>query len=101
MFSSDNRAGLPGCLHRISVLRDRGGSILSLTYRVGRYIPGAAALIRDLLAKAGPGQSILLLGQPGVGKTTLLRDVTKLLADDFRKRVVVVVCIILFILKRC
>lgn len=91
VFSSDKRAGLPGCLHRISAIEDRGGDVCGLTYRIGRYSPGCAELIRDLVALVGTSNSLLLLGPPGVGKTTLLRDVTKLLADELQKRVVVVV----------
>eukprot|EP01098_Paradermamoeba_levis_P006659 TRINITY_DN2765_c0_g1_i1.p1 TRINITY_DN2765_c0_g1~~TRINITY_DN2765_c0_g1_i1.p1 ORF type:complete len:413 (+),score=119.75 TRINITY_DN2765_c0_g1_i1:157-1395(+) len=90
VFSTDNRAGLPGLLHRISATRDRMNSVVALTYRVGRFISGAAETIRDLVANVGPNHSLLLLGPPGVGKTTLLRDVTRLLANEMRKRVVVV-----------
>ncbi len=90
IFSVDNRAGLPGALHLISATKDRSGSVIALTYRVGRHIAGTAELIRDLVASVGSQQSMLLLGPPGVGKTTLLRDIARLLADELKRRVVVV-----------
>ncbi|KAG2447382.1 hypothetical protein HYH02_007710 [Chlamydomonas schloesseri] len=47
---------------------------------------GPAATLQPLEA-AG---SLLLVGRPGSGKTTVLRDVARLLADDLDRRVVVV-----------
>ena len=88
LFGSDNRMGLPNTLHRISAIRDRVGGICGLTYRVGRHLPGVGRLLMDVLLRMktsleeGRPQSLLLLGKPGVGKTTLLRDVARLLSED-------------------
>lgn len=126
IFCSDNRAGIPGTLHRISAIRGRRREVLGLTYRIGRHLKGVGALIHDVLAqlsstqpaqaaaaaamsqasfsldgnttnsilssKGGdpPPTSLLLLGPPGTGKSTLLRDVARILANTFQKRVVVV-----------
>jgi len=87
MFSSDNRAGIESTLHRISAIRNRTGDIIGLTCRIGRAIFGTIVMIRDLVET---GQSILLLGRPGVGKTTALREIARVLADDFGKRVVII-----------
>jgi len=87
LFSGDNRAGIARTLHRISAIRSRDGRIIGLTCRVGRAVYGTIAIIQDLIET---GQSILLLGRPGVGKTTMLREVARVLADDFRKRVIIV-----------
>lgn len=86
-FGGDNRAGIPRTLHRIAAIRNRRGEVIGLTCRVGRAVTGTLALIRDLVAS---GQSVLLLGKPGVGKTTLLRESARVLADELRKRVVIV-----------
>jgi len=87
VFGDDNRAGIERTLHRISAIRNREGRILGLSCRVGRAVFGTIALIRDLVES---GQSILLLGRPGVGKTTMLREVARVLADDLGKRVIIV-----------
>ena len=87
MFSSDNRAGIERTLHRISAIRNRTGDIIGLTCRIGRAIFGTIVMIRDLIET---GQSILLLGRPGVGKTTALREIARVLADDMKKRVVII-----------
>ncbi|MEL7522919.1 MAG: AAA family ATPase, partial [Cyanobacteria bacterium J06553_1] len=87
MFSSDNRAGIERTLHRISAIRNRTGDIIGLTCRIGRAIFGTIVMIRDLVET---GNSILLLGRPGVGKTTALREIARVLADDLEKRVVII-----------
>ena len=74
-------------LHRISAIRNRGGNVVGITCRVGRAVFGTIKIIEDL---AYSGQNILLLGRPGVGKTTMLREVARVLADEARKRVIIV-----------
>ena len=86
-FGKDNRAGIERTLHRISALRNRVGDVVGLTCRVGRAVFGTVDILRDVIEA---GESILLLGRPGVGKTTLLREAARVLADDLDKRVVVV-----------
>ncbi len=86
-FGADNRAGIERTLHRISCIRNRRGKIVGLTCRVGRAVYGTIRVIEDLVMS---GKSILLLGRPGVGKTTMLREVARVLADDANKRVVIV-----------
>ena len=86
-FGRDNRAGIERTLHRIAALRNRRGDIVGLTCRVGRAVYGTIDLIRDVVER---GASVLLLGRPGVGKTTLLREAARVLADELHKRVVVV-----------
>ncbi len=87
LFSSDNRAGIERTLHRISAIRNRTGEIIGLTCRVGRAVFGTIAMIQDLVET---GESLLLLGRPGVGKTTALREIARVLADDLNKRVVII-----------
>ena len=86
-FGDDNRAGIERTLHRISCIRNRAGRIVGLTCRVGRAVFGTIRVIEDLVKT---GKSILLLGRPGVGKTTMLREVARVLADDLNKRVIIV-----------
>ncbi len=86
-FGEDNRAGIPRTLHRISGIRNRRGVVIGLTCRIGRAVYGTVDIIRDLVET---GQSILLLGKPGTGKTTLLRETARVLGDELRKRVVIV-----------
>lgn len=86
-FSGDNRAGIARTLHRISAIRNREGKIIGLTCRVGRAVFGTVRIIQDLVET---GKSVLLVGRPGVGKTTMLREIARVLADDFKKRVIVV-----------
>ena len=86
-FGGDNRAGIERTLHRISAIRNRSGEIVGLTCRVGRSVFGTVAMVRDLL---DGGDSLLLMGRPGVGKTTALREIARVLADDLGKRVVVI-----------
>ncbi len=86
-FGGDNRAGIERTLHRISAIRNRTGAIVGLTCRVGRAVFGTVAMVRDLMDS---GQSLLLMGRPGVGKTTALREIARVLADDLQKRVVVI-----------
>lgn len=86
-FGGDNRAGIERTLHRISAIRNRRGEVIGLTCRVGRAIFGTIGLIRDLVES---GRSILMLGRPGVGKTTALREIARVLADELDKRVVII-----------
>src|SRR6185436_9399692 len=86
-FGEDNRAGIERTLHRISCIRNRRGRVVGLTCRVGRAIYGTIATIEDIIKT---GESVLLLGRPGVGKTTMLREVARVLADEMNKRVVIV-----------
>jgi len=86
-FGDDNRSGIERTLHRISAIRNRKGRIVGLTCRVGRAIFGTIKIIEDFVQS---GKSALLLGRPGVGKTTMLREVARVLADDMGKRVIIV-----------
>lgn len=86
-FTSDNRSGIAGTLHRISAIRNRQGKIIGLTCRIGRVVTGTIACIKDFCMM---NKSILFLGRPGVGKTTKLREISRLVADELAKRVVVV-----------
>jgi stage III sporulation protein SpoIIIAA len=84
-FDADNRAGLERTLHRIAAIRNRRGNIVGLTCRVGRAVYGTTDIVQDLIES---GKSLLLLGRPAVGKTTILREAARILAD--KKRVVIV-----------
>jgi stage III sporulation protein SpoIIIAA len=86
-FGGDNRAGIERTLHRISAIRNRTGAVVGLTCRVGRAVFGTVAMVRDLMDS---GQSLLLMGRPGVGKTTALREIARVLAAELEKRVVVI-----------
>lgn len=86
-FGTDNRAGIERTLHRISAIRNRHGRIIGLTCRVGRALEGTIDIIDDIVRA---GQSILLLGKPGVGKTTKLREIARVLSDEANKRVVII-----------
>src|SRR6195256_2014173 len=86
-FGDDNRAGIERTLHRISVIRNRSGQIVGVTCRVGRAITGTIDIIKDMVIG---GKSILLLGRPGIGKTTMLRECARVLADEMKKRVIIV-----------
>lgn len=86
-FDRDNRAGIERTLHRISGIRNRRGEVVGLTCRVGRAVYGTIDIIRELVET---GRNILFLGRPGVGKTTRLREVARVLADELDKRVIVV-----------
>ena len=87
VFTHDNRSGIEGTLHRISAIKNRQGKIVGLTCRVGRVVTGTIACIKDFCTQ---GKSILFLGPPGVGKTTKLREISRLVADELGKRVVIV-----------
>ncbi len=87
LFGDDNRAGIERTLHRISAIRNRTGKIVGLTCRIGRAVYGTIEIIEDFV---GTGKSILIMGRPGIGKTTMLREAARVLADDLGKRVVVV-----------
>ena len=86
-FGGDNRAGIERTLHRISAIRNRKGQVVGITCRVGRAVYGTIKVIEDLTLS---GKNILLLGRPGVGKTTMLREVARVLADEAKKRVIIV-----------
>ncbi|TMD04917.1 MAG: AAA family ATPase, partial [Chloroflexi bacterium] len=86
-FGDDNRAGIERTLHRISAIRNRNSQIVGMTCRVGRAITGTIDIIKDMVIG---GKSILLLGRPGIGKTTMLRECARVLADEMKKRVVIV-----------
>lgn len=86
-FTHDNRSGIPGTLHRISAIRNRQGKVVGLTCRIGRVVTGTIACIKDICTQ---GKSILFLGPLGVGKTTKLREISRLVADELGKRVVIV-----------
>jgi stage III sporulation protein SpoIIIAA len=86
-FGDDNRAGIERTLHRISAIRNRNGKIVGLTCRIGRAVYGTIEIINDFVET---GKSILIMGRPGIGKTTMLREAARVLADNMGKRVVVV-----------
>ncbi|HET19739.1 MAG TPA: AAA family ATPase, partial [Chromatiales bacterium] len=86
-FSADNRAGIERTLHRISAIRNRKGEVVGLTLRVGRAVSGTIDLIRDVIES---GANVLMVGRPGVGKTTRLREIARTLADDLGRRVMVI-----------
>ena len=86
-FGGDNRAGIERTLHRISCIRNRRGHVVGLTCRIGRAVFGTLSIIKDFVET---GKSILLVGPPGVGKTTILRECARVLADEVGKRVIIV-----------
>jgi stage III sporulation protein SpoIIIAA len=86
-FSNENRAGIERTLHRISCIRNRQFMINGLTCRVGRAVFGTISVVRDLLESE---KSILILGKPGVGKTTIIREIARVLADEMEKRVIII-----------
>ena len=86
-FGDDNRAGIERTLHRISAIRNRNGKVVGLTCRIGRAVYGTIEIISDFVES---GKSILIMGRPGIGKTTMLREAARVLADEQQKRVVVV-----------
>jgi stage III sporulation protein SpoIIIAA len=86
-FTNDNRAGIERSLHRISCIRNRQGIIIGLTCRIGRCMVGSIGMIRDLLHS---NHSLLVLGKPGVGKTTIIREISRIFSDESQKRVVIV-----------
>ena len=90
-FGKDKRAGIERTLHRISCIQNRSGEVIGLTCRVGRAVIGAVKMVEDLVLS---GKNILLLGKPGVGKTTMLREIARVLSDEATRRVVVVLSLI-------
>src|SRR6187399_2075878 len=86
-FTQDNRAGIERTLHRISCIRNRRNQIIGLTCRVGRAVYGTVDVLRDVIES---GKSLLLLGRPGIGKTTLLRESARVLSMELNKRVIIV-----------
>lgn len=86
-FTNDNRSGIPGTLHRISAIKNRQGKVIGLTCRIGRVVTGTITCIKDFVLQ---NKSILFLGRPGVGKTTKLREISRLVSDELAKRVVIV-----------
>ena len=91
-FGPDNRAGIDGSLHRISCMRSKTKAIYSLTYRVGRAVIGNSNLIQDILGADKQNletHSILILGPPGSGKTSIIRDIARILSDAMKNVVVV------------
>ncbi len=87
MFGDDNRAGIARTLHRISAIRNRTGEVIGLTCRVGRAVTGTIDIIRDIVMS---GESLLLLGEPGIGKTTMLRECARVLSEECGRRVVII-----------
>ncbi|MEI6221492.1 MAG: AAA family ATPase [bacterium] len=86
-FTEDNRAGVERTLHRISAIRNRKGTIIGLTCRVGRAVYGVIDIVKDVIES---GKSILFLGAPGVGKTTMLREAARILSSEMKKRVIII-----------
>jgi len=86
-FGGDNRAGITRTLHRISAIKNRQGTVVGLTCRVGRAVFGTVKIIEDLIIS---GKSVLLLGRPGIGKTTMLRESARVLSTEAKKRVIIV-----------
>jgi len=86
-FSGDNRAGIERTLHRISAMRNRQGKVIGLTCRVGRAIYGTNDIVHDVIES---GKNLLFMGPPGIGKTTKLREASRVLSDKYNKRVIVV-----------
>nr|AUG32579.1 hypothetical protein PLO_591 [Paulinella longichromatophora] len=86
-FGDDNRVGVESTLHRISAIRNRHGKIIGLTCRIGRAIQSNGLVVRDILDS---GQSVLIMGRPGIGKTTTLREIARILADDLGRRVIII-----------
>ncbi len=86
-FGKDSRAGIERTLHRISGIRNRKGTVIGLTCRVGRAIQGTVDVIRDLVES---GRSILMMGIPGIGKTTKLREIARIISSEMGKRVIII-----------
>lgn len=86
-FDRDNRSGIEETLHRISAIRNRRGEIVGLTCRVGKAVMGTIEMVKDIFQS---GKNVLLLGKPGVGKTTLLRESARILSNEYKKRVIIV-----------
>ena len=68
----------------------RMSGVNSVCIRISRDVPGASRAVRPhLLSPDGRARRVLLLGPPGCGKTTVLRDASLWLAEEKGLRVAV------------
>lgn len=63
------------------------GEITSLNIRIPRHIPDCSKPITDYICKNGftDGKGVLIISEPGKGKTTILRDLAKNLSSCKKK----------------
>lgn len=95
-FRKDGRRGIEGTLHRIARFTDISGDDASgqsgksnmIKVRVGRVLVGVAEPLREVLYAMRHG--VLIIGPPGVGKTTLLRDMIRILQEVYAGKMIVV-----------